>query len=406
MRSARYAWVVVGLLWAVALFNYLDRQIITTMKAPIIADLSISNSQFGLFMSVFLWIYGILSPMAGLVADRLNKRWVIIGSLAVWSAVTWATGHVHSLEQMMVCRALMGISEAFYVPAAVALIVEYHQGRTRSLATGLHISGMYTGSMIGGVGGTLATHFNSWRPVFSLFGGIGVGYAVVLLLALRGGAARAAGGQGADGRPSLAESLRSLLTTRGFLLLLAMNAVVGAAMWTLKGWLPPFFQEEMGKSQSEAGWYGTLFFNGAAFAGMLVGGLWSDRWSRVTLRARPLVPAIGFLIAGPIFFGCVALSQAAMVVVFGVLCVGFGQGCLDSNLMPTVCTLTDKSRRATAYGLLNFVGTTTGGLMTYYAGHLKDAHVPFAASFQVGAAMIFVAGLLLLAVKPKLGEET
>lgn len=406
MKNSRYAWVVVGLLWAVALFNYLDRQIITTMKVPIVQDLGIGNSQFGLFMSVFLWIYGLLSPMAGMLADRLNKRWVIIGSLGVWSAVTWATGHVHSFEQMMVCRALMGISEAFYVPAAVALIVEYHQGRTRSLATGLHISGMYTGSMIGGIGGTLSSHFGSWRPVFSLFGGIGVGYAVLLLLTLRGGQARASAGQPESSKPPLLASVGALLRTRGFLLLLAMNAVVGAAMWMLKGWLPPFFQEEMGKSQSEAGWYGTLFFNAAAFAGMLVGGLWSDRWSRSTLRARALVPAIGFLVAGPIFFGCVWLSHAALIVALGILFVGFGQGCLDSNLMPTVCTLTDQGSRATAYGLLNFVGTTTGGLMTYYAGHLKDAHVPFATTFQIGAAMVAVAGLLLLAVKPKLKEET
>lgn len=405
MKSSRYAWVVVALLWAVALFNYMDRQIITTMKIPIVADLGIDNGRFGLLLSVFLWIYGLLSPIAGFVADRLSKRWVIIGSLGVWSAVTWATGHAQTFEQMIAARALMGISEAFYIPAAVALIVEYHQGRTRSLATGLHISGMYTGSMIGGVGGTLATHFGSWRPVFSLFGGIGVGYAIVLLFALRGGAARVAGGPPQGARPSPAESLRSLLTSRGFLTLLVMNAIIGAAMWMLKGWLPPFFQEEMGKSQAEAGWYGTLFFNGAAFAGMLIGALWSDRWSRTTLRARSLVPAIGFLFAGPVFFGCVAFSQAAFVIVAGILCVGFSQGCLDSNLMPTVCTLTDKSRRATAYGLLNFVGTTMGGLMTYFAGHLKDAHIPFSTTFQFGAGMIFLAGLLLLSVKPKLKVE-
>ena len=189
----RYAWIVVALLWVVATLNYLDRQIITTMKMPMAADLHVDNSQFGLFLSVFLWVYGFLSPIAGVIADRFNKRWIIIASLGVWSAVTWATGHVHSFEQMIFFRALMGISEAFYVPAAVALIVEYHQGPTRSLATGLHISGMYTGSMLGGVGGTLCAQFGSWRPVFSLFGGIGVGYAIVLLLSLRGGAGKSDG---------------------------------------------------------------------------------------------------------------------------------------------------------------------------------------------------------------------
>jgi predicted MFS family arabinose efflux permease len=402
---SRYAWLLVALLWVVAALNYLDRQIISTMKPPLVADLGVDNAQFGLFLSVFLWVYGFLSPLAGLAADRFNKRWLIIGSLAVWSVVTWATGHVHTFEQMLWCRALMGISEACYVPAAFALIVEQHRGPTRSLATGLHISGIYAGSMLGGVGGTLCAQLGSWRPVFWLLGGIGVGYAVLLIFFLRGGAARKTETQSAENFSPLA-SLRSLLTTRSFLMLLAMSAIIGAATWTLKGWLPAFFQEEMGKSQADAGWYGTLFFNGAAFTGMLIGSVISDRWSRTNLRARALVPAIAFTLAGPIFFGCVHFSQAALVVVTGILAVGFAQGCLDCNLMPTVCTLTGARQRATAYGLLNFISTITGGLMTFYAGHLKDAHVSFAATFQIAGGMIFFAGLILLAVKPTHKFET
>lgn len=394
-------WLIVALLWMVGLLNYLDRNVITTMKTPIVESLAINNSQFGLFMSVFLWIYGLLSPIAGLVSDRFNKRWVIIISLCVWSLVTFLTGHARSFEEMMMFRALMGISEAFYVPAAVALVVECHTGRTRSLATGLHISGFYTGSMLGGLGSQLTVHYGSWRPVFSLLGGIGVAYAVVLLLVLRHGLREFRGERRqASAGDSLGATLTFLLSSRSFLTLLAMNATIGAAMWTLKGWLPPFFEEELHKTAKEAGWYGTLFFNCAAFVGMLSGGLLADQWSRRNDRARALVPAIGFTIAGPLFLASVGLSNAAVIIVGGILAIGFSQGALDSNLMPTVCTLADPRKRATAYGLLNLVGTTTGGLMTFFAGHLKDAHVPYAKTFMVAGAMIFVAGLLLFTVRP------
>src|SRR5207237_74250 len=178
-RIARAAWAVVGLLWVVALLNYFDRQLVTTMGRPIKAEFGIADAQFGLFSSVFLWVYGACSPVAGFVADRFGRRPVILGSLVVWSAATLATGCVGSFEAMLAARAVMGVSESFYIPAAVALIVDYHRGPTRSRATGLHLSGAYAGSILGGLGGWLAESFG-WRFGFLLFGAAGVGYALVL----------------------------------------------------------------------------------------------------------------------------------------------------------------------------------------------------------------------------------
>ena len=182
-HATRYAWVVVGLLWVVACLNYLDRLMLTSMHDSVIADIAMTDAQFGLLTSVFLWVYGALSPLGGFIADRFSRKWVIIGSLGVWSVVTWLTGHVQTFEQMFAARALMGVSEAFYIPAGLALIADMHHGATRSRATGIHMSGVYAGAALGGLGGYVAEHYG-WRQGFSWFGLAGITYAVVLFFFL------------------------------------------------------------------------------------------------------------------------------------------------------------------------------------------------------------------------------
>lgn len=85
-----YPWIVVALLWGVALLNYMDRQMLSTMKSAMMIDITEleSATNFGRLMAVFLWIYGLMSPVAGMIADRINRKWLIVGSLFVWSFVT------------------------------------------------------------------------------------------------------------------------------------------------------------------------------------------------------------------------------------------------------------------------------------------------------------------------------
>src|SRR6478609_7780385 len=144
LRTGTGAWVAVGLLWPVALLNYLDRQIFATMKKSIIAGVPdiVTDARFAELMAVFLFSYGLCSPLGGYVADRFSRRWVIMASLTIWSAVTWLTGQARTYDEIWWARALMGISEACYIPAGLALIADFHSDATRSRAVGVHQSGI------------------------------------------------------------------------------------------------------------------------------------------------------------------------------------------------------------------------------------------------------------------------
>jgi MFS family permease len=395
----RTAWLIVGVLWVIALLNYLDRLMITTMRDALEVDIARTDAQFGLLTSVFLWVYGIFSPLGGYIADRFGRSRVIFTSLLIWSAVTWATGHMHSFTGLLAARAVMGLSEACYIPAALALIADYHRGPTRSLATGLHMSGIYAGAALGGVGGHIAEHY-SWRAGFSWFGVAGVLYAAVVFLVLRDAPAQAVTQAAPErSRSGLGAALMALLRQPAFVLLIFSFALVSLANWGIYGWLPTYLREHYKLGLGSAGLTATGYVQIASFAGVIVGGLWADRWSRSQPRARLWVPAIGYCIVGPcLFFGITADLLA--VAVAGLIVYGLGRGFYDANLMPIVRSITDERYSATGYGLLNFIGCMVGGLMVYVGGWMKDARIDLALVFQLSAAGLFMTGLILWRLQP------
>lgn len=394
------AWWTVALLWAIALLNYLDRLMITTMRDPIKAEVAMTDAQFGLLTSVFLWVYAAFSPLGGFLADRFSRTRVILGSLVIWSAMTWLTGQMHSVPGLLIVRALMGLSEACYIPAALALIADYHPGPTRSLATGLHMSGIYAGAALGGVGGYIAEQFG-WRTGFHLFGGLGIGYAVLMLLVLRDCSSSPAGGSQASqpaAKVGVLPALSALFSQPAFLLLLVINALVGIANWGIYGWLPTYLKERFQLGLGAAGMTATGYIQVASFAGVLAGGLWADRWSRTQPRARALVPALGCCAVAPCLFFS-ASTDLLPLAVAGLVMFGLGRGFFDANHMPILRSIADQRYSATGYGFLNFIGCLAGGAMIYVGGWLKDAHVDLARVFQASAVGLLVVGLLLFALR-------
>lgn len=400
------AWLVVAMLLPVALLNYLDRVTITTMRQSLTADIPMSDAQFGLLMTAFLWVYGILSPVAGYLGDRIGRSRVIVASLLVWSAVTWLTTLAHSFPGLIVARALMGISEACYLPAALALIADYHRGPTRSLATGVQVMGVYLGSAMGGLGGHLAQSFG-WRSSFTILGAIGVGYALALAGLLRDPPAttNATTPDASPSRVSLLSGMRSVMMQPSFAVLLTVFVIFSVVNWGMIQWLPTYLGEHFGLDQTAAGWYATALPQAGAMVGILVGGFWADRWSRTNRRARALVPLVGLSLAGP-FVVCGSTTTLLPLALLGFTIYGVGKSFSDANWMPVLCQIADPRYRATGYGVMNLFSCLVGGLAPWGGGVLRDANVGLATIFQVLGVVYFAASFLFLLIRPRREVES
>lgn len=242
-----YPWIVVGLLWFVALLNYMDRQMLSTMKDAMQIDIIElqSATNFGRLMAVFLWIYGLMSPMAGIIADRVSRKWLIVGSLFVWSAVTYGMGYADTFNQIYWLRALMGVSEALYIPAGLSLIADWHQEKSRSLAVGIHMTGLYAGQAIGGFGATVAAAY-SWHTTFHWFGIVGIVYALVLIIFLRENEEHARGIRAMHTDKSkkipLFKGVTLLFGNIAFWIILFYFAAPSLPGWATKNWLPTLYR--------------------------------------------------------------------------------------------------------------------------------------------------------------------
>ncbi len=393
--------MVVGLLWPVALLNYMDRQMLAAIRPAIRADIpSIANDQdFGTLMAVFMWVYAFLSPLGGFVADRFNRRWTLIGSLFVWSAVTWLTGHLHTYSQLLWCRAAMGISEAFYMPAALAFIVDFHPGPTHSRAVGFHQSGIYTGMALGGVSGYIA-QTTSWRDCFTWFGWIGVAYAVVLMMTLRN-PPREPGTVKSASPVKVMATCRALWTAPAFALLVAYFTLPAIAGWMMKNWLPTFLADRFHLPPGPAGLSASGYIQIASLAGVLLGGVVADFWLRHQVRGRIFTSVSGVLLLAAAMIGVGHAGSFAVAVVFMIL-FGLGWGFFDCNSMPILCQIVRPEHRATGYGFMNLVSISLGAGATVLLGWMRDHNLRFTLAFTLAAGLAVLGVLLILQVKPRL----
>jgi MFS family permease len=391
------AWLVVGLLCVVGCLNYLDRGMITTMRDSVIKSVPMTDAQFGLLTSVFLWVYGFLSPIAGYLADRFSRSRVIIVSLFIWSGVTFITAHATSFEGLLVSRALMGVSEACYLPAALALISDYHKGSTRSLAIGVHMAGITIGQSLGFLGGWIAEDYK-WNNAFVTFGAIGIGYAIVLYFFLRD-ANTSAESKEDKSEVKFFAAIKDLFKRKSFTFLLLFWGLLGIIGWMILGWLPTYYKEHFHLTQTKAGLYATGYLYPLGMIGVICGGLIADRWSKTNTKARILVPIIGLCIAAPAVFTA-SNADVVYVAVGGFMIYAFTRVFSDTNLMPILCMVANKRYIATGYGVLNMFACIVGGLGLYASGALRDAHVNMALLFRIASfTMIICAGLLWLVKK-------
>lgn len=423
----KWAWICVVVLWVVVMLNYFDRQLLAVLNQSITegADgIKMSQAEFGMVTSAFLIVYAALSPVGGFLADRFSRKFIILCSLVVWSAVTYMTGKSATLEELVFWRALMGVSEAFYIPAALALISDYHRGKTRSMATGIHMSGIYAGQVLAGCGAMMAGDpcQLGWRLTFETFGFIGVAYAIIVIFFLRDpegatpeqlAAEAAATG---DTKPAAAgndftimDVLRNLFSGRAFPMLLVAYAIAGFANWFLMGWYPRLLIDMFNIPEAEAGPQATSWINFAKYGAVLIAAVIADMWYAKTNNpnARAYVPGIGFCLAGP----CVVIAMLpalGLPVSFGLAATlglvamqGVAQGSLDATLMPVLRSQIDERFSATGYGLLNLTSVGAGALISWLGGYLKDANIALGIPLSVAGMLMVVCGLMFFFLPKK-----
>lgn len=403
---------MVALLVPVALLNYLDRQMLAAMKSSMMGDIPdiSTKANWGIVLGSFKWVYAILSPVGGYVADRFSRRHVIVISLFIWSAVTWATGHVETFQQLVIARAIMGVSEAFYIPAALALVTEFHLGRTRSRAVGLHQMGIYAGIILGGFSGYVADSPDlGWRWAFSLCGWVGMLYALPLFWFLQNpkplvGAntnnQSAGSGQVGNGLISPLAAARELLTNGNFLLLVLYFTLPALAGWVVKDWMPDILKEQFGLGQGRAGMSAVLYVQVASLIGVGVGGWLADWWMQRSSRGRIFVSALGMTLFLPALFGVGNAGTLEIAIVF-LIVFGLGWGLFDCNNMPILCQIVRPELRATGYGLMNLVSISCGGFADWGFGALRDNHVPLNLIFGVFAGLALISVVIVLLIRPK-----
>jgi len=407
-KNKSYKWILVALLWVVALLNYMDRQMLSTMRPSMQIDIHElqSATNFGYLMGIFLWVYGFMSPVSGIIADKFNRKWLIVGSLFVWSAVTYGMGLANTFHQVYWLRAVMGISEALYIPAGLSLIADFHTDKTRSLAIGIHMTGLYVGQALGGFGATIAAAY-TWHYTFHTFGLIGIAYSVILILFLREKKEepleQLAGKTFVKEKVPVFKGLAILLSNISFWIILFYFAVPSLPGWATKNWLPTLFAENLHIPMSQAGPLSTITIAASSFIGVIFGGILSDRWVQKNIRGRIYTSAIGLGLTIPSLL-LLGFGHSLFNVVGAGLCFGIGFGMFDANNMPILCQFVPQKLRATAYGIMNMVGVFAGAFITDLLGRSSDAG-NLGRSFAMLAGIVVIALIIQISfLKPKVNN--
>jgi MFS family permease len=360
--TGSYRWWLVGMLWMVCLFNYADRQAIFSVFPLLQEEMHLDDVQLGVVGSSFMWVYAAALPLAGLIGDRWNRKYLILGGLTFWSIVTFLTAWSRIYEHLVLFRALEGLGEAFYMPASLSLISEYHGPETRSRAMGLHQSSVYAGTVLGGTVAGICADYFGWRSGFYLFGSTGVVLAIILLFFLRERPRRKAIVDPATGDCAVAHAPGSSPEFHIPMVLLLMAVFAGAnfvAMIFLT-WLPSYLNRRFAMSLTLSGLNATLWLQVASVIGVLIGGWLADRWSGRRRGGRMLVQAIGLFAGAPLIF-LTGWTMSVPVLVVALAGFGLFKGLYDANIWAALYDFVPPSRRATAMGFMNSIGWLGGG---------------------------------------------
>jgi MFS transporter, Spinster family, sphingosine-1-phosphate transporter len=333
----RSAWLLLGMMTALNVLNFVDRQLIASLAPLLIADLGLSRSQIGLLVGfAFVVFYTLVGMVLGVAADRWSRRAIIAWGVGLWSVMTAISGAARGFIHLAVPRVFVGVGEATLTPAALSMLGDAFPARRLGLATGIYYAGLPIGTALSlGVAGWAAPRFG-WRVCFYAFGLIGLAV-VALLFTVREPARRAAGssrtqasGTASPTLGAIVGGLRTALAERpslGLIMLGGAALAYGSAA-ALHGitWLV----QERGFPFATAAYFSGLMIVTSGFLGNLAGGWVADwcarrwrggrSWSLVLLTLFFVPFSVGFFLlpaTSPLFYVCWFVSAASTVAYFG-----------------------------------------------------------------------------------------
>jgi MFS family permease len=400
--KSNYKWWVVALLWFVCFFNYADRQAIFSVFPKLQQEMGLDNVQLSFVGAAFAYVYALIGPVAGMIGDRLNRKFLIISGLLFWSVVTVATALSTKYWHLVFFRALEGLGEAFYFPASMSLISDYHGPETKSRAMGIHQSSVYGGTIAGGaVAGAMGQYYG-WQSGFYLFGSLGMLLGVVLLLGLKEPPRTRSTEGVADAhatldlrKANLWGDVRKVLSAPMVRILILVFVGANFVASIFLTWMPKFLFDKFKMSLSVAGASATTPAQLASMLGVVVGGVLADRLARRYFGGRAMTQCVG-LIGGVAFIFLTGWTLSIPVLIGALIGFGFFKGIYDANIWATLYDVVKPERRATAVGLMNsiaWLGAATAPTAIAYGARSYGMSACLSASsliyLCVGLLMIF-----------------
>lgn len=402
LSLSRYRWQVVGLLWWVCFLNYADRQAIFSVFPLLQRDFHLTNIQLGVVGSSFMWMYALAGPMAGWLCDRWPRKRIIIAALIGWSAVTALNAYAGNYTWLVLLRALGGLGEAFYFPAALSLLGDFHPGATRSRAMSIHQSSVYIGTIAGGGVAAWVAQRHGWQQSFLLFGWAGIILGIVLMLSLQEPERQA--------EPTKIKEERDLLSGLGEIAhngsALSLIGIFTGANFVASAfltWLPTFLYQKFHLSLAMAGFSATVYMQVASVAGVLIGGILADRFVQNMRGGRMLTQGIGLLCGFP-FLLLSGWVGSLSLVVFVLLCFGFCKGIYDANIWASLYDTIPVHRRGFAAGLMNSIGWLGGGLAPVGIA-AATKRISLGTAISSTAIVYLVLGVAMILVSRSFSEE-
>jgi MFS family permease len=392
--SPRYRWYVVAMLWGIAFFNYADRQAIFSVFPLLQNSMGLSNIELGLLGSAFAWVYGLGALFAGHIVDRVRRKTAILGGLYAWSAICMSTALANGFQGLFTMRALEGIGEAFYFPASMSLVSDYHGPSTRSRAIGIHQTSVYIGTIAGGFFAGLIGQRYGWRWSFIVFGGLGIVLGLALARWLREPVRGQAENAEAELKLSAVETLRMIVRQPGALPLLGAFFCANFVAVVLLTWMPKFLFDRFHLTLAMSGLTATIYVQLASMVGAVCGGWMADRWREKRRGGRMLVQMVGVLGGAPFVVLC-GMTQSLAWLIVALTVWGFFKGLYDANIFASVFDVIRPEARGSAAGMMNTVGWLGGGGLAPLAIAWLSGLYGLGGAIAMAAVVYVIAAILL-----------